>query len=114
MTSEEIRQAVIRATQLDTLFEKEDLITPVKIQRFELSQDIVAVEIVPGKQFILFMHLDGSIRLHHMQDFTNSIAYFPPPERLASRRFHSRKSVLLASRKGKLIAFVTEDYTALE
>ncbi|KAF7979588.1 hypothetical protein HWV62_41890 [Athelia sp. TMB] len=111
MTVDEIREIVFRATRLNALLHGGGSIKPAKIQRFELSLDVAAVEIVPGQPYALFMHSNGVIRLHRLPEFANCVAQFPPPERLASKKVHpNKKGLILASNNNSLLAFVSEDF----
>ena len=79
MSSRELKDIAVRATRIDTLFEK-DIVYPVKLESISCSKIAATIQITPGGQWIVIMHKDGSLNLHQTRDFGVPLVRIPRPE----------------------------------
>lgn len=111
MSLRDIRRTVIRAVRMDFMFDNRR-IQPAKVQSINLGDDVVGLEIGHGGQWILIMHEDGSIRLHHIRNMDKSVLLASRPEYDRLRTWDpAQMCILLSSWRGTLLAVAYEHYS---
>jgi len=114
MSSRALKAAAVRATLIDNLFNK-DVIHPVHVKRVRCDSSVVRQEIVPGGQWILIMHEDGSINLHKMSSLTSPLLSVARPDCASSFLWNtgSPQYVLISTSRDGVdqLVLASESYT---
>jgi hypothetical protein len=111
MSLRDIRRTVIRAVRMDFLLDNQS-IQPARVRSVTLGADVVGLEIGHGGQWILIMHEDGSIHLHHIRNMDKSVLLASRPEYDKLRTWDpAQMCILLSSWRGTLLAVAYEHYS---
>ena len=80
LSSSELRDTAAMISQLDNLWGR-DTIHPAHIESDRPRPGIIAVEIMPGGDWVLKLFRDGSLHLHHRQDMAEHSVTVSLPSR---------------------------------
>jgi len=80
MLSSELRGKAAMITRLDALWGR-DTIHPANIESYRLDLGVMAIEVIPGGDWVLKLFEDGSLHLHHRRDFAGPLATASRPNR---------------------------------
>lgn len=101
-------------TRLESIWSRE-VVSPVKIERYELEAAVNTVEVIFEKDWILMLLRDGTMRLHRREDLITPMVLIPAPTRPGHVYFSSsadmRRSI---SSRGKNWVFALAHYMTPE